>query len=42
MTEVYGDLRLDKAVADRFAAMLRAVWAEGTETVMRRYIDGGR
>ncbi len=40
MREVYGDLGSDKAVAERFATLLRAVWAEGTAAVMRRYLDG--
>ena len=40
MTEVYGDLGQAKAVADRFSVILRAVWAEGCQPVMQRYIDG--
>jgi len=40
MAEVYGDLGQDGAVAARFGQWLRAVRAEGTEAVLRRYLDG--
>jgi mannitol 2-dehydrogenase len=41
MAEVYGDLGQDRRVADRFAVILRRVWAEGSAAVMQAYIDGG-
>jgi mannitol 2-dehydrogenase len=40
MTEVYGDLGQDGAVAARFAEMLRAVWADGSHAVISRYLAG--
>lgn len=40
MSEVYGDLGQDKALSDRFAHCLRAVWADGTAKTIQRYLDG--
>jgi mannitol 2-dehydrogenase len=40
MAEVYGDLSQDKAVADRFAVLLRDVWARGAAAVMQDYVNG--
>jgi mannitol 2-dehydrogenase len=40
MTEVYGDLGQDRAVAERFAHCLGVVWAEGAEGAMQRYLGG--
>ncbi|MDB6453188.1 mannitol dehydrogenase family protein [Falsirhodobacter sp. 20TX0035] len=40
MREVYGDLGENAAVAARFDELLRAVWAEGSVAVIRRYLDG--
>jgi mannitol 2-dehydrogenase len=40
MTEVYGDLGQDRAVADRFAHCLRIVWAKGAEGAMQAYLGG--
>ncbi|AMY67540.1 mannitol dehydrogenase family protein [Frigidibacter mobilis] len=40
MREVYGDLGEIPAVADSFATLLRAVWAEGCRPVMQRYLAG--
>lgn len=40
MREVYGDLGENPVVAERFAALLRAVWAEGCRPVMERYLAG--
>nr|WP_136682991.1 mannitol dehydrogenase family protein [Rhodobacter xinxiangensis] len=40
MREIYGDLGGNPAVASRFAELLRAVWAEGSQPVIQRYLDG--
>ncbi|MFZ7091117.1 mannitol dehydrogenase family protein [Primorskyibacter sp. 2E233] len=36
---VYGDLAQDSAFAERFAHWLNALWADGTEDVLRRYLE---
>jgi mannitol 2-dehydrogenase len=38
MTEVYGDLGAKPEVVAAFTTALNAVWAEGTEAVLRRYL----
>ncbi len=38
MTQIYGDLGQDPAVAARFGAHLNAIWADGTEAVLRRFL----
>ena len=40
MREVYGDLGENPVVAETFATLLRAVWAEGCRPVMQRYLAG--
>ena len=38
MPQIYGDLAQDAAVVARFCAHLTAIWADGTETVLRRFL----
>lgn len=38
MSNVYGDLAQDRAVVARFGTWLEAIWAEGVEAVLRRYL----
>ncbi|QUS35232.1 mannitol dehydrogenase family protein [Falsirhodobacter algicola] len=40
MREVYGDLGENAAVVARFDQLLRAVWADGSQAVIARYLDG--
>ncbi|WP_045390679.1 mannitol dehydrogenase family protein [Falsirhodobacter sp. alg1] len=40
MHEVYGDLGENAVVSARFDQILRAVWADGSEAVIARYLDG--
>jgi len=39
MQDVYGDLARDDRFSQPFARALDALWAEGTESVLRRYLD---
>ncbi|GMG82628.1 mannitol dehydrogenase family protein [Paralimibaculum aggregatum] len=41
MTEVYGETGRAAPFRDAFDGWLRALWAEGTEATIRRYLDGG-
>lgn len=38
MTAIYGDLARNGAIVAAFAGYLRAIWAEGTEAVLRRFL----
>lgn len=40
-TRIYGDLGQNSAFAAAFADWLSQVWSDGTEAVLRRYVDGG-
>ncbi len=40
MRDVYGDLAHVKLFSQSFARALDALWEEGTENVLRRYLDG--
>jgi mannitol 2-dehydrogenase len=42
MTSIYGDLAEDAAVTACFSSMLNAIWTEGSQAVIRRYLDGGK
>ena len=38
MSHIYGDLAADPKVVTAFSASLNAIWAEGVETTLRRYL----
>lgn len=38
MTEVYGDLGRHPALVGEFGAALEAVWRDGAEAVLRRFL----
>ena len=40
MAHVYGDIGSNPAFARAFGSWLEAIWAEGTEAVLRRYLAG--
>ncbi len=40
MRDVYGDLAHVRLFSQPFARALEALWADGTESVLRRYLDG--
>ncbi len=39
MRDIYGAAAEAPAFRDRFAASVEALWTEGTEAVLRRYLD---
>ncbi len=39
MRDIYGRLSEATAFRDGFAASLDAIWSQGTEAVLRRYLD---
>lgn len=41
MRDIYGTTADSGAFRDRFATSLRALWADGTEATLRRYLNGG-
>ena len=40
MEDIYGGLGNDHRLADAFAGWLSALWSDGTETVLKRYLAG--
>lgn len=40
MHEVYGDIGKDEIFRKQFAHALRTLWSDGTQTVLRNYLDG--
>jgi mannitol 2-dehydrogenase len=40
MTDIYGDLGADPAFKAAFANALNALWMDGTEAVLKRYLAG--
>lgn len=40
MREIYGDLAHVRLFSQPFTRALNALWNDGTESVLRRYLDG--
>lgn len=40
MEDIYGNVSHSKLFCERFTSMLQAIWADGVEQVIKRYVDG--